>query len=247
MWWSYEDGLLSPGLFSHMFALYPMSAALLYVGACAVCVLSLVPTLPLSLLAGTLWGPLLGGLISAISTFLGTTGAFYAARLIFGQPFARRFDGRHIARLQREFDNRGWKFVAFIRLNPFLPTGVLNYLLGLTSIKALTYIWVTFAFLLPQDFATALIGHKIGRVMVTIGGANTINIFMGLSAVVVLPVIIWYGARSLHLVGKRTLLNGGSLHRKGHNSEQVASLEAADVEAESAVFEMINEFEMRRG
>ncbi len=63
--------------------------------------------------------------------------------------------------MQQEFDRNGWKFVAFARINPIIPTGPLNYLLGLTSLSNRGFLWATFVFLLPPSIAVAYIGDTL--------------------------------------------------------------------------------------
>lgn len=76
---------------------------------------------------------------------------FAAARSVFGRPLAARFDNEFISQVQKEFDDKGWRFIAFVRLNPVFPTRPLNYILGLTGIAFFTYVWATFVFLLPPS------------------------------------------------------------------------------------------------
>jgi uncharacterized membrane protein YdjX (TVP38/TMEM64 family) len=89
-------------------------------------------------------------------------GSFAIARWILGQPLARRFPHARVQRLQELYAEHGWKFVAFARLNPIFPTGLLNYLFGLTSIGLVPYSWATALFLLPPSLAVAWLGREIG-------------------------------------------------------------------------------------
>jgi uncharacterized membrane protein YdjX (TVP38/TMEM64 family) len=71
---------------------------------------------------------------------------------------AQKFDSQWVNIIQSEFEKNGWKFVAFARINPIIPTGPLNYLLGLTALTNREFFWVTFIFLLPPATAVAYIG-----------------------------------------------------------------------------------------
>lgn len=124
-----------------------------------------IPTLPLNLAAGVFWGALFGGLLSALATSAAAIGGFLAARLIFGQPLARRFGSQRLQWLQNSYEKHGWKVVAFTRLNPVFPTGVLNYLFGLTSIGVIPYSAATLGFILPPSIAVAWIGSAMGSFM----------------------------------------------------------------------------------
>lgn len=194
-WWLYEKGLLKPALFEKLLTHDPISCVVLFILAYALSVLTLIPTLPLNLAAGIFWGAIGGALTAIAGAVMGTIGAFYLARELCGQPFARSFDSSLVSRLQREFDGKGWRFVAFIRLNPVLPTGPLNYLLGLTSIDALTYMWSTAVFLVPPTFAVALIGHEMGTFMDHGALHNLIQSLIVASGTVVVLVVMWYITR----------------------------------------------------
>src|SRR4249919_2148560 len=72
------------------------------------------------------------------------------------------------------FDQGGWKFVAFARINPIIPTGPLNYLLGLTSLSNRGFLWATFVFLLPPSIAIAYIGDTLQTFTTQQSGVNEI-------------------------------------------------------------------------
>jgi uncharacterized membrane protein YdjX (TVP38/TMEM64 family) len=202
-WHWRHDGALDPVFLQHFVRVHPIAAPLATILIYAACVLSGLPTLPLNLAAGVFWGPVVGGLISTIATTLGATAAFTTVRSVFGRPLARRFDNKVVAHFQRELEEKGWRFLAFIRLNPIFPTGPLNYILGLTGIDSFTYIWATFVFILPPAIAVAFIGHSIGTYAVQGHTAHLIMMVMAVSAAVTVMVGFAYIARLLCRRGER--------------------------------------------
>jgi uncharacterized membrane protein YdjX (TVP38/TMEM64 family) len=202
-WHWRHDGALDPIFLQHFVRGHPIAAPLATILIYAACVLSGLPTLPLNLAAGVFWGPVVGGLISTIATTLGATAAFTTVRSVFGRPLARRFDNKVVAHFQRELEEKGWRFLAFIRLNPIFPTGPLNYILGLTGIDSFTYIWATFVFILPPAIAVAFIGHSIGTYAVQGHTAHLIMMVMAVSAAVTVMVGFAYIARLLCRRGER--------------------------------------------
>jgi uncharacterized membrane protein YdjX (TVP38/TMEM64 family) len=187
-WLLRQYGLLDPDTFEKIMIARPISAPLLFILVYGVAVLTALPTLPLNLAAGIFWGPLVGGVISTLGTTLGATGAFMAARLAFGPLLGRRFDNRLVAEIQRKFEENGWRFIAFARLNPIVPTGPLNYMLGLTSIGTLTYVVVTFVFLLPPAILVAHIGRSVGSFVMTGDVAASVKALLAVSAAVTVLV-----------------------------------------------------------
>lgn len=140
-------------------------APLVFVGAYGLAVLFMIPTLPLNIGAGFLWGPFLGGLYSLFGSTLGAIGAFLFARTTFGQPMARQFKGRLIRKFAASLEDGGWKVVAFARLNPAVPTSIVNFLFGLTSLALWTYAWASFVFFFPLCYAFSYLGFYTGGFM----------------------------------------------------------------------------------
>ena len=140
-------------------AAYSATAPALFIGAYALAVALLLPTLPLNLAAGALWGPALGSIVALAGSTSGALLAFLLARSAVGRPLSRSLDRGRARRLQTLLQQHGWKVVAFVRLNPVFP-GPVNFLFGFTSISARTYCWATGVFLAPPTIAFAI---QIGR------------------------------------------------------------------------------------
>lgn len=194
-WYLQSRGMLKPDVLIRLPELYPVWAMVIFIGVYAISVVAALPTLPLNLAAGLLWGVFAGGLIATTGAALGAVAAFLAARTLLGQPLARRFDNRYVTLLQQELDAKGWRFIAFLRLNPVFPTGPLNYLLGLTSIRARTYIWSTVAFLIPPSMLVALIGYEMGGFVIKGEIAHVIRTVLAVSGAVSILIGIRYAAR----------------------------------------------------
>ena len=118
-----------------------------------------------------------------------------ATRLAFGPLLGRQFNNRLVAEIQRKFEENGWRFIAFARLNPIVPTGPLNYMLGLTSIGTLTYVLVTFVFLLPPAILVAYIGGSVGSFVMTGDVAASVKTLLAISAAVTVLVGCTYSAK----------------------------------------------------
>lgn len=164
-WWLWDLNVLTSAGVLRAVAEHSALAPLLFVGAYALAVLFMIPTLPLNIGAGFLWGPFLGGLYSLLGSTLGAVGAFLFARTTFGQPMARGFKGKTISRLAASLEKGGWKVVAFARLNPAVPTSIVNFLFGLTSLRLWTYTWASFVFFFPLCYVFAYLGFSTGGFM----------------------------------------------------------------------------------
>ncbi|MCB2263908.1 MAG: VTT domain-containing protein [Candidatus Thiosymbion ectosymbiont of Robbea hypermnestra] len=160
-WDYYKSGALSPAIIEQYKDQYPIGAILLFISVYTISTIAALPSLPLNLAAGFFWGGLIGGIYSTIGVTIGGWLSLLIARWLIGQPLADRFENKWVSRVQNEFERNGWKFVAFARINPIIPTGPLNYLLGLTSLSNRTFLWATFIFLLPPAIAIAYIGDTL--------------------------------------------------------------------------------------
>ena len=191
-WRLHAQGLLEPAIVREWMQVYPARSIAIFLAVYVLTMIATLPTLPYNLAAGVLWGPLMGGVLSAAAAFVGAVASFLAVRMLFGQPLARRFDSKSITWLQEEFNREGWRSIAFLRVNPVFPTGLLNYLLGLTSIGLRPYAWATIVFLLPPSLVVAWIGHKVGTVALEGEAADMWNAVLGISAAVTLLVVMHY-------------------------------------------------------
>jgi len=187
-WHYYDAGLLALAPLQAWMATYPRASIVLFVFIYSIITIVGIPAMPFNLLAGVFWGGWLGGVIATAGSGLGAVGAFYIARLIFGQPLARKFDHRIVSWLQKEFDEKGWRFIAFVRINPIFPTGPVNYIFGLTSVRAWTYTWATVAFLLPPSVAIAVLGNEIGTFVLDGGNQNMMKGVLAVSAAITILV-----------------------------------------------------------
>ncbi len=161
-WRLWDQDMLTSGGVIEAAKAHPVLAPLVFVAAYALAMLFMLPTLPLNIGAGFLWGAAFGAVYALLGSTLGAILAFSFARSAFGQPFARGFNSRFLQRLSSSLEKGQWKVVAFVRLNPAVPTSVINFLLGLTSLRLWTYVWGTFVFSAPLCYAFSYLGQLTG-------------------------------------------------------------------------------------
>jgi uncharacterized membrane protein YdjX (TVP38/TMEM64 family) len=194
VWHYHRQGLLGPEQLRHDIAARPLMTTVVFLGLYAGSICAMLPTLPFNLAAGVFWGPFGGGLVAAAGAWAGAMISFLAARIMFGPRLAQRFGPRILRWLQQELERSSWRFVAFLRLNPAIPTGPLNYVLGLTGISFWAYCWATFIFLVPPSIAIAWIGSAIGGFVIDAQVGRAIRMILLVSAAVtVLVALRWAG------------------------------------------------------
>jgi uncharacterized membrane protein YdjX (TVP38/TMEM64 family) len=174
IWYYYRSGSLDPVIIEKYRIHYPIISICLFILTYAVLVIASIPTLPMNLAAGFFWGSVPGGIYATLGVTIGGWVSFTLAKSIIGKKLTRKFDNKLISNVQQEFDHNGWKFVAFARMTPIIPTGPLNYLLGLTSISNITFLWATLLFLPPVTITVAFIGFTLGSFNVQESGISEI-------------------------------------------------------------------------
>ena len=136
----------------------------------ALAVLLFVPAAPLTLLAGTLFGPGWGIAIVAFATSVVDASSFLFARYLARDAIERltqrypRFNA-----LDHAITKGGWRVVALLRLSPTIPYSASNYLYGLTGIPFLSYVLTSAIFTLPGIFVYVYLGYVGAE---TLGGRS---------------------------------------------------------------------------
>lgn len=156
----------------------------------AVCCVLLVPALALTLGAGAIFGFLAGSVVVLIGASLGATLAFFLARTVLRHRVQRMTEGNPKFReLDRAITVEGTKILWLVRLSGFPPFTWVNYAFGLTGVRPLPYVVITFLGIIPGTLAftwagaagaAALTGsgNRIALI-VTAAGAIAVALFVG--------------------------------------------------------------------
>ncbi len=153
-------------------------APVLYVVVMAAAVISPLPTVPLDLLAGRLFGPLAGTLYSVIGATFGALVSFQLARWL-GRDFVARFLKGHIHFCQRCSDRLLSKIVFLGRLLPIAPFDLVSYGAGLTKMSALKFAAASFVGMLPLTYVYNAAGALVfeSRWIAWVGGGTMLVLF----------------------------------------------------------------------
>jgi uncharacterized membrane protein YdjX (TVP38/TMEM64 family) len=160
IWAGYNFDKLEPKRIAESLSQYGALAPAVFALARIVGAVVLLPAAVLAIAAGMLFGPVWGTVYNVLSATLGAVITFAIARFLAPNWAERAVDGHvRLAAMMRAIDAEGWRFVAFVRLMPFLPYTVLNYALGLTSIRLSHYTLATLVFMIPIDVAYSYLGY----------------------------------------------------------------------------------------
>lgn len=171
--WRDMDPLLVTGAF---FAVYVAVAALSLPGAAI-----------LTLAAGALFGLVWGTLLASFASSLGALLAFLASRYLLRDSIQARF-GQRLKAFNEGIAKEGAFYLFTLRLVPAVPFFVINLLMGLTPIRALTF------------YGVSQVGMLIGTLVYVNAGTQLAQL-QSLTGILSLPLML-----SLVLLGLFPLL-----------------------------------------
>ena len=113
----------------------------------------------LTMAGGFLFGPVWGMVWVVIAPNIGAAVSFLIGRyLIHGKIERRLSKSRRYRAVSHATEQDGWKIVLLARMSPFLPYVAMNYVFGLTKVRFIPYMALTFVGMLPATIAYVWIG-----------------------------------------------------------------------------------------
>jgi len=158
-------------------------------------VISPIPSLPLDIAAGAVFGPFLGTLYSVIGALAGAVVSFQIARFL-GREALEGFIGGHINFCTRCSDRLLSRVVLVSRLVPFISFDIVSYGAGLTKMSLRTFAVMTFIGMIPMTF----VYNYFGAVVIV---HKAISLVLGVCMVVLFLVLpSWTERRSPEFFNK---------------------------------------------
>jgi uncharacterized membrane protein YdjX (TVP38/TMEM64 family) len=117
-------------------------APLIYVVLYALATFFLLPSTPLNLTGGAVFGVWWGTLWTTVGAIVAAVICFWFSRTIGRQTVQQRFGSRW-REMDRELAAGGVFYVIAIRLLPLLPYGLVNFGAGVTTVSFRNYLWGT--------------------------------------------------------------------------------------------------------
>lgn len=145
--------------------LYVAGFFLLYV---AVTGLSIPGAAIMTLVAGALFGLVLGTAIVSFASTIGATLAFLSSRYLLRDWVQSKF-GERLRAIDDGLAKDGAFYLFTLRLIPVFPFFVINLLMGLTRIKTTTFFWVSQLGMLAATIVFVNAGTQISQIESTSG------------------------------------------------------------------------------
>lgn len=140
---------------------HPLAAMLAYIGAYVVlATLSLPGAGPLTLVGGALFGFWVGVPLATLSASAGALSALLVSRYLFRASIERRF-GQRMKPINAGLQREGAYYLFTMRLVPVMPYLVINLLMGLTTMSAWRYLWVSALGMIPAEIAYVYAGTQL--------------------------------------------------------------------------------------
>jgi uncharacterized membrane protein YdjX (TVP38/TMEM64 family) len=137
-----------------------MFAAVIYIVLYTVGTLLILPSTPLNLTGGAIFGIWWGTLWTTIAALVAAIAAFAFTRTIGRELVSHKLAGRWSA-VDAEIRQGGLFYLFAIRLLPIIPYGIVNFVAGLTSIKFKDYLIGTLLGTLPGVLPFVMMGAGI--------------------------------------------------------------------------------------
>ena len=125
--------------------------------------LSLPGAAIMTLAGGALFGLLGGTVLVSFASSIGATLAFLAARYVFREGVQRRF-GHRLGAVNNGIARDGAFYLFTLRLVPVFPFFLINLLMGLTTMRAFTFYWVSQIGMLAGTVVYVNAGTQLARI-----------------------------------------------------------------------------------
>jgi len=167
----------------------------------AVAALSMPGAAILTLAGGAVFGLGWGLLLVSFASTLGATVSFWLARFVLRDAVQARF-GQRLADINRGLAREGAVYLLSLRLIPVVPFFLINLAMGLTTLRAWTFYWVSQLGMLPATAVYVNAGTQLARIH-TLGDAASPVLLGSLALLGLLPIV---ARRAMRVWRQRRLL-----------------------------------------
>lgn len=166
-------------------------APIIYVGLYTIATLLILPSTPLNLAGGAIFGVWWGTVWTTIAALIAAISGFVFTRFLGREYIKNKLAGRWSA-VDAEMRQGGLFYLFAIRLLPIIPYGIVNFIAGLTSIKFSDYFLGTLLGTLPGILPFVMMGSGLTQ----LSQGNIVPLMCGFTLTGVLVAgATWYRRR----------------------------------------------------
>ena len=139
------------------------AAGLIYILMMIVAILiAPIPSSPLAIIGGALFGPWLGMIYTLIGATIGATLAFLIARFFLRDYLSKKLEqNKFYLKIKGKKEKNIARIIFITRLMPHISFDVVSYAAGLTRLNVFTFAIVTFLGMIPIVFLLSFFGSLI--------------------------------------------------------------------------------------
>ena len=161
--------------------------------------LSLPGAAVMTLAGGAMFGFWTGVLVVSFASTIGATLACLVARFLLRDWVQNKF-GEKLSAINKGIEKEGAFYLFSLRLVPIFPFFVINLAMGLTTMKLLTFYWVSQIGMLPGTMVYVNAGKELGKIESLSGilspGLIISFVVLGLFPITVKKLLYFYKKRT---------------------------------------------------
>lgn len=182
--------LLSPAVFQAQFAQAPLPTALVFA---AVFVLGTAMSLPvtgvMTVIAGMIFGTLVGAPLALLASTCGGTIAYLISRYLLHNLVQQRFPVQ-MQVLDKGVEKEGAFYLFCLRMVPVIPFWLLSLLCGVTQLGSYRFFFATLLGMFPVTLVLANFGAQLGAVQAfSMAEIFTPKLILSLTLLAALPLV----------------------------------------------------------
>ena len=125
--------------------------------------LSLPGAAVMTLAGGAMFGFWIGFIVVSFASTIGATLACFVARFLLRDLVQNKF-GEKLSTINNGIEKEGAFYLFSLRLVPIFPFFVINLVMGLTTMRLLTFYWVSQIGMLPGTMVYVNAGKELGQI-----------------------------------------------------------------------------------
>lgn len=149
--------------------------------------LSLPGAAIMTLAGGGLFGLVTGTIVVSFASTIGATLACIVARYLLRDWVQNKF-GDKLKKINEGMEKEGGFYLFSLRLVPIFPFFVINLVMGLTSIRVVTYYWVSQLGMLPATIVFVNAGKELAK-LESLSGILSPPLLISFALLGLLPII----------------------------------------------------------
>jgi uncharacterized membrane protein YdjX (TVP38/TMEM64 family) len=161
--------------------------------------LSLPGAAVMTLAGGAMFGFWIGVLVVSFASTIGATLACFVARFLLRDWVQNKF-GEKLSAINKGVEKEGAFYLFSLRLVPIFPFFVINLAMGLTTMKLLTFYWVSQIGMLPGTMVFVNAGKELGKIE-SLSGILSPGLIISFVVLGIFPITV---KKLLYFYKKRT-------------------------------------------